>query len=360
MPIGDYRSIFSETRALTIAGAFSTFLEANINITRGTRSRASTSHNHLREFLADEAYRDEYFPRVLSVEDSDFLGGSFARHTKIWPLDDIDIYFPLDGMGFNYFVDGSVQPYTVVSDDVVDVNPLLTGGVRWMDGPYLSSKKLINGFAKVLRRHYPDTTTVRRVGEAINVRLTVGEGENNDGFGFDVVPCFSVKPQNAWEQHFYLIPDGEDGWIKTNPRYDKEMSDQLHRANARTLRRGVKLFKWWNDKFLGGAVASYYAELAVMLAFDQKNRLGCTIESVSAATTLAFRAVRDAARLGDQQPLVVGAPMVERGDIDSNDMQLLNEAADQANLAWNHERSGHNADAIKAWSKLFGDDFPTG
>jgi len=34
---------------------------------------------------------------LLSREDSDFLGGSFARHTKIWPLDDIDIFFPMDG-----------------------------------------------------------------------------------------------------------------------------------------------------------------------------------------------------------------------------------------------------------------------
>jgi hypothetical protein len=43
-----------------------------INISKGTRKLASTSQNHLREFLADEGRRDCNFPRILSVEDSDF------------------------------------------------------------------------------------------------------------------------------------------------------------------------------------------------------------------------------------------------------------------------------------------------
>lgn len=360
MSFGDFRSVFGESRSLTVAGAFSTFLDAHINITRGIRSRASTSHNHLRGFLADEADRDEGFPRVLSIEDSDFLGGSFTRHTKIWPLDDIDIYVPIDGTGFVYNVGGWPQPYTVVTDGVLDENPLLVDRDRWMmDGQYLSSKKLIDGFAKVLRRHYPDTTKVRRVGAAVNVRLTVGEGESNDGLGFDVVPCFSMKPHNAWEGPFYMIPDGDGGWIRTNPRLDQEVSDRLHRNNGRTLRRGVKLFKWWNDEFLGGAVESYYAELAVMRAFEQHNQVGRSIQSLPAAVAQAFRAVRDAARLGDQAPLLAGAPTVGRGDLDADDMAILDAATGQADLAWAYECNGRTADAIGAWGELFGGDFPT-
>jgi hypothetical protein len=73
-----------------------------INIPLGIRSTAGRSQNHLRDFLAAESARDADFPRVLANADSDFLGGSFARHTKKWPLDDIDIYIPLDNNLF-YF-----------------------------------------------------------------------------------------------------------------------------------------------------------------------------------------------------------------------------------------------------------------
>ncbi|GAI47638.1 unnamed protein product, partial [marine sediment metagenome] len=86
------------------------------------------------------------------------MGGSFARHTKIWPLDDVDIYFPLDGHGLWYYQGGSVAPYTVISDGILSHNPLLN--FRWTEGEYISSRKLITEFAKVLERHYPSATKV--------------------------------------------------------------------------------------------------------------------------------------------------------------------------------------------------------
>src|SRR5262245_52227652 len=148
----DFPSILREGRALTVDGAFEKFLDKEINISKAMRHKASTSQQHIRDFLADEHDRDPFFPRLLS--DADFLGGSFARHTKVWPLDDIDIYFSIDGHGLIYTKRGWVQPYTIVSDDVLDDNPLLLDPRRWMKGNVISSRKLIDGFAEVLDRHY--------------------------------------------------------------------------------------------------------------------------------------------------------------------------------------------------------------
>ncbi|QDU19839.1 hypothetical protein [Urbifossiella limnaea] len=359
MAFGDFPTFYSKARERSVAGVFDEFLDQHINITRGIRNRAGTSQNHLREFLADETDRDEGFPRVLSIEDWDFLGGSFARHTKIWPLDDIDVYLPLDGTGLVYTGAYGVLPYTVVNDGVLDENPLLVDRKRWMDGYNLSSEKLIDGFAKILRRHYPETTKVRRVGEAVNVRLTVGAGEDNDGLGFDVVPCFSLKPVNYGQQPFYLIPNGDDGWIHTNPRIDQEYSDNLNRANGRTLRKGVKLFKWWNGEFAGGRVESYYAELAVMRAFQMRNAFGQTVTTIAEAAEVAFRAVRDAINAGDQQPLLNGAPTVERGPVTNGDMTLLNAAVTLSQRARQLELYGRQAEAIGVWGQVFGEEFPT-
>ncbi|MGD0231910.1 MAG: hypothetical protein ABSC19_16405 [Syntrophorhabdales bacterium] len=138
---------FTELAGKSIENAFSTFLERNINISRGIRSTASISHNRLRDFIADENGRDWTFPAVLSILDRDYLGGSFARHTKVWPLDDIDIYIPLDGCGLVYREWGIVQPVTVATDKGLLWNPLL--GERWTKGEYISSDKLVSGFAKV-------------------------------------------------------------------------------------------------------------------------------------------------------------------------------------------------------------------
>jgi hypothetical protein len=359
MSSGDFRGFLWKAAARSVEGVFEEFLDAQINIVRGVRSRASTSQIHLREFLADETDRDETFPRVLSIEDADFLGGSFARHTKNWPLDDIDVYVPLDGMGLVYSIGGWPQPYTVLSDGVLQANPLLVAPWRWMNGGYISSRKVIDGFAKVLSRHY-HASKVRRVGEAVNVRLKQGAGEESDGLGFDVVPCFSLKPHNAGAQHIYLIPDGEDGWIRTNPRIDQEFSNDLNRNNGRTLRKAVKLAKWFNTEFLGGRLQSYYIELVVMLAFWRLNQGARPVSTISAATALAFEAVRDAAQLGDHEPLVQGAPQVKRGDITNGDMQRLNQAVERSRQARWYEASGRVTEAIEMWGLVFGDSFPAG
>jgi len=142
--------------------------------------------------LQDECERDSGFPPVLRAEDSDFLGGSFARHTKTPPLDDIDIYVPLDGANLTYFVRGAAQPYTVLTDGLA-WNPLLAP--RWANGQYVSSTKLIEGFTAVLKRRFPQTT-IRPGGQAVSIQMTHGQTPASDGLGYDVVPCFSLKPSS--------------------------------------------------------------------------------------------------------------------------------------------------------------------
>ncbi|MEK6776176.1 MAG: hypothetical protein AABY87_04745 [bacterium] len=351
----DLLQVLGEVKTKNVSNTFEQFLDKEINISKGIRSLASVSQNHIRDFLASECKRDFTFPRVLSIADSDFLGGSFARHAKIWPLDDIDIYLPLDGLDLFYIQNGLRLPYTVISDNVLKTNPLLNR--RWMNGSLISSVKLINEFAAVLRRHYPKETGVRSNGEAISVRMSQCATKTGDGLGYDVVPCFLLKPFNAGELPFYLMPDGNDGWLRTNPKIDAEISDQLHADNNKTFRKVVKLIKYWNAKSLGGTLNSYYIELAVARVFLEKNKIGENIRSISFGVALGFWALDRAVQQGNQIAWISNAPHAEPGQLNSLNRILLSMAVSNARSAWDLERQGNEGGAIQAWAKVFGDAF---
>jgi len=343
--------LLKEAARTSVAGAFNSFIESEITIPLGSRSRASASHTRLRQLLDDENANDERFPRILAEADDDFLGGSFARHTKIWPLDDIDIYLPLDGAGLVYTSSGTTLPYGVQSDDADQSNPLLAAGDRWMDGPYISSRKLINGFAEALRDHYPTTTRVRRAGEAVNVTLS-------SELGFDVVPCFSLSPWSTGEPAFYLMPDGHGGWIRTNPRIDTDVSAYLQGKNSKTHRPAVKLLKWWNENRFADRFESYYIELAIMRDTANRNRFSVFDVSVSTATAAAFKALYAAVGGGNLQSWIPEAPPVAPPSLTLAQVTALYSAVTSSLEAVAWEQSGSPTEALKTWQSIFGDSFP--
>lgn len=65
--------LLMEAKVRTVSSAFKRFLDKEINISKGRRSLASTSQNHLRDFLATERNRDSTFPRVLSIADEEAI-----------------------------------------------------------------------------------------------------------------------------------------------------------------------------------------------------------------------------------------------------------------------------------------------
>ncbi len=341
--------------ARTVNGAFEQLLSSSINTSDSIRSKASDSQNHLREFLEDEHKRDATFPRILSIKDDDFLGGSFARHTKIWPLDDIDIYFPLDGFSLIYSQQGYRLPYTLLSDGVLASNPLLNK--RWMNGMYISSTKLVSEFTSVLKRHYPDTK-VKPDGQSVAVRMTQGETSEEEGLGYDIVPCFSMQPDNKAEQPFYLMPNGLDGWMRTNPRIDTEIAEKLHSANNKTYRKVVKLIKYWNKEKFKSTLLSYYIELAIAKIYLQKNNEGTSVNTISFGVALGFWALNEAIKRGGQDSFLPLAPTVLSGTLTEGHKLIINAACSVSLRAWEAERNGNQElAAISHWRKIFGDTF---
>lgn len=343
--------LLREARKQTVGKALEALIEKEINISPGIRTKAQDSQKHLRDFLSSERGRDSSFPRVLSIADKDFLGGSFARHTKIWPLDDIDIYIPLDGFGLVYFEQGVVTSNKVVTDNVLQSNPLLS--MRWGDSHTISSDKLITEFAKVLRRHYPDATDVYPNGEAVSVRMTIGATEESDGLGYDIVPCFCLSPYTLGSDNFYLMPDGNNGWLKTNPRLDTERTESLHKSNNKTFRKVVKLIKYWNSQ-LQEPFGSYYIELAVGNAYSQH---ASAVSSLSFGLALGFYGLLQAVKSGDLFSQVPGALPVKPGTDSVATRSRLADAQKVSKVAWDSEKADRIDEALTAWKSIFGDAF---
>jgi hypothetical protein len=339
----------------SVSNSFETLLEKHINIAPGMRTKASASHNHLREFLASETSRDASFPRVLSIQDTDFLGGSFARHTKIWPLDDIDIFIPLDGYNLVYVQNGIRLPCTVVTDGVLSYNPLL--GTRWMDNGFLSSDRLLKEFSRILRRHYPAATKINVDGCATTIRLTHGESEGGDGLGYDLVPCFLMHPDDADEFSFYLIPDGKNGWTRTNPRVDNQIADILQEFHNRLHRKIVKIVKYWNQSQCSGIFGSYYIELAICQKFDEMRLGNRRVSSLSEGVSLALQALHSALLKGDLTSWINLAPPVKCPSMGLGAAQYLKTVSNMAAAALTRESSLLVGDALDTWAAIFGEAF---
>jgi hypothetical protein len=344
-----------EYRSKSISESFEDMLTKYINIREGIRSIASTSQQNLREFLQNECQRDLTFPRVLKRVDSDFMGGSFARHTKIRPLDDIDIYVPLDGANLHYrSANGTLLPFTVLSD-CAGWNPVLTP--RWADGQLVSSLKLINEFTAVLKRRFSQTK-VKDGGQAVSIRMTHGETSDSDGLGYDVVPCFSLRPERQGDHSFYLIPDGRNGWTQTNPRIDAMVAGALQRDHAQTFRKAVKIVKYWTVEYLTGKINSYFIELSSAKIFRERSLKSESVATLPYAVALAFWAVQQSVARGVEQSWLPGAPLVYPGAVASGDIALLKAATDQACFAWEDEKAGRMASAARKWKLVYGDEFP--
>ncbi len=88
-------------------------LLGKIGVSQAQRSQGSTSHQHIRGLLDSKWQSDSSFPWLT---DGDFLSGSYARGTKIYPLDDIDVMVVIDGTGLNAIRGGQVLDAEVRGD----------------------------------------------------------------------------------------------------------------------------------------------------------------------------------------------------------------------------------------------------
>lgn len=324
--------------AYTIKGAFDTFITEVVNLNSDRNARAKRSRDFLWDNLKSIANGDN-IPTLYT--DKMMYYGSFARHTKISPLDDIDMLVAYSGCGGTYEILQDGSEYKINMPRGVKVLSDLC------DCGELNSRKVVENLKqRIAAVPQYKNADLHRNQEAVTVQLLSYE------WNFDIVPCFYTT------SNFYLIPNGNGRWKATNPIVDRDRLENANRqwnGRATTL---IRLMKYWKRRKWCTQLGSYPFEQLV-LSFIESHFGRVYQEDISIA-------VRDCLYyLANFITYPIWDPKGYQGDLNTlsiAERQQYSRIADNDYQKAVHAMSCMELNdmfsAFTAWRKIFGDDFP--
>lgn len=233
--------------ASTVNTAFEEFLKDTVRLDAGQTVTARSSRDNLISKLNNFSSDDDFF---TLVPDYHLKFGSFARRTKIRPLDDIDLMICISGDGRTYTKSGSTYYINGVVND--RSNGLLTD-----DTNYLNSTKVINRFIKKLGglNDYSNAE-MHKNQEAATLKL------KSYDWNFDIVPCWHMDIDK------FLIPDGSGNWKSTDPRIDNQRTTAINQKHNGKLLDVIRIMKYWNNRAITYTMGSYLLECMILEVYD--------------------------------------------------------------------------------------------
>jgi hypothetical protein len=211
----------------------------------------------------------------------------------------------------------------------------------------LNSEKVINKFKNMLKhvREY-SRSEVKRNGEAVVLNLI------SKDWSFDIVPCFhTVKESDG--RSFYLIPNGDGGWKKTDPTIDRAVVEsENQRLNGKVLEL-IRLAKRWNKTKKAHTIPSYLLE-AMLLDY-------CYIQAkLSDYIDYRFRDIL--LFLADNIMNAINDPKNIQGNINTlpyyDKLTLSQKARMDYDKACEAVELETQERSIRKWGEIFGEDFP--
>ena len=251
---------------------------------------------------------------------TDFLSGSYRRHTKTKPLKDVDVMF-------------------VLGDDE-----------KWRrDKPPI---EMLQAFETCLKKKFTDsgqTELCRRAVTVIFEKSYYPEDHEGKVMSIDAVPTFEAGKET------YEIPDKVTGkWIKTNPKKHMEQATDKNKELDGCWVPLVKMAKGWNrangkpikPSFLVEVMAEGLAEAPFSTYPNEVRNLFAAME----------------ANVGRSwpDPAGLGPPVSDQmtPELISAARKALQEAQRKAALAMRAEATGRQGEALRMWREVLGDYFP--
>ncbi|ENJ6441611.1 nucleotidyltransferase, partial [Salmonella enterica subsp. enterica serovar Infantis] len=176
--------------ATTVIAAFNEFMKDTVNIKKADTDDARASRDWLIGKMNDFE-KDDKFP--VSFPAIHIAFGSFARRTKIRPLDDIDLMFGLTGQG---------ATYTILSDRITVTSSgegSRLHSYRHSGADTVCSVRILNAFKNRLQdiAQYAQAD-IRRNQEAVTLKLV------SKDWNFDIVPCF-ITSEDAFGRTYGTV-----------------------------------------------------------------------------------------------------------------------------------------------------------
>jgi hypothetical protein len=277
-------------------------MKQSLELTQNERSQASYYQNLVREKLE----------QTLGGFQTSFLTGSYARHTAIAPLKDIDIFVVIDRARRRDLVEGEPQRC---------INAVRAAAANAMD---------------------------RMQKSPIAQRRSIGLDFVSADLKIEVVPAF----QTCQAEVFQIADRSSSRWILTSPRGHEYLSTVANKNSGEFLKPAIKMIKAWkNQNRL--PIKSFHLEVMCYGALPTVPR------SLSEAVWLTFEHLAHSIQMRCPDPARIGDDI----DIDMDDLdracvteefercaKLAGDALryEVSNPVWAHNR----------WKRIFGELYP--
>lgn len=329
----------------TVGGAFAAFRSNTVDLDADQTCTARTSRDYLIKQIRTLAGNDSAFPRLGG---DPIHYGSFARRTKIRPLDDIDFMVVMNGNGTAEDHRGEGKSWLRIADNTA---PL----AAYPDAHgYVSSIKVLNRMRDELSR-LPAyrKAEVRRNQQAVVLSLT------SYSWSFDIVPAVPVIGGYFSTVLHYVIPDGSGDWMRTDPRKDQTWVTRINQRHNNLFLPLVRVLKHWNvnEAQTKPRLQSYYLEALAARVFDGAPLIQSLPDGAerffSTAGIYVSQSCPDPKGLGPALDANVSSETKQKVRL------ALGEATQRVGYARMYERQGNQKDAIYWWGRVFGSNFPS-
>jgi hypothetical protein len=250
---------------------------------------------------------------------SDFLTGSYARHTKTKPLKDVDIFFCL----------GEQDRH-------------------WRDKP---PHEVLNAFERCLAAKY-GAASVEPGRRCVTVEFDKRNptvDEEGKVLSNDAVPAYELGD-------CYEIPDRDLGkWIQTDPETHKEQSTAKNKEFGGKWVPLVKMLKRWNRSAGKPIAPSFLIEVMALGLLDPPFR------GYPSEVRRFFAAALDGVMIDWPDPAGFGPPVSDQMTPAKRQeaAAALRAAEVKVARAVRLEQQGKTGEALALWGEIMGKYFPT-
>lgn len=327
--------------AQSVNAAFAEFLTEKVNLDPDRTKSARGS----RDWLFGQISSFESDPTLpLLISDFNIHYGSFARKTKIRPLDDIDLMVGLHAQSASYLdLGGHVA---------VTANP--QSRLKAFCNDYsdtLNSTKVINKFvSKFADVPQYSKAEIKRNGVAAVLNL------KSYDWSFDIVPCFMTETEFNG-RNYYLIPDGNGNWKKTDPRIDRSRTKDLNQAHDGNVLDVIRIIKYWNRRQTMPSMSSYVLETMILDYYSLQTEKASQYVDVEIPKVLQYIASHIFYEVNDPKAIQGNINQLswdERTKISTKAGADTLKALEARTL----EIAGDHKGSIQKWQEIFGSEFP--
>lgn len=327
----------------TVISAFDEFLKDKVNLDSDVSSNARSSRDWLKNRIHEFPSKDDTFPNFY--EGKDICFGSFARKTKKRELDDIDIMICLSANSSTY------QEY---SDHIEITVPDTAGNLKKLcndNTNILNSRKVINKFISMLDevpQYQKSELHLNKQAAVLNLTSYT--------WSFDIVPSFfTVKDSNG--NDYYLIPDGNGNWMKTDPRSDRDKVSSVNQKHDGNVLNVIRIIKYWNDRPTMPTIKHYVLESMILNYYELSGTTCSKYVHIEIPDILDYISTEIYNQVEDPKGIQGNI-----NDIPDDDKKKISDRASsdctKASDARQFELDGDQKASIEKWGEIFGSEFP--